>query len=265
MYIQSVYPRLDLETNPGWCLKFVQDSFRAPVMHATATIAADATQFRNTSRTMPDVAVPVWFWHYGIYNDVPGEYGHVVIWVPGRGFLSSPVTGFGSLWLSSIEDVERTFYAKYRFWTQDINTLRVVEPTPVKEKDPMPIQTSTPSYNSNQEIPPGKWSYLHLNDKKWITFIQGGSKVKSGTAYTNLATTGDVLVKYVQDETDKSGSKVLKSGSSVWSRISDIGIHAWPIQVKKGSQYRYRVMAKPVGDKPVKITSIRTITDYWEK
>lgn len=133
-YVQLAYPNLNQKTSAGWCLKFAQDSFGAPVMHATATIAANATKHRNYSRDMPNVAVPVWFWHYGTYNGVSGEYGHVVDWVPGRGFLSSPVSGFGQLWLSSIEEVEKTFNAKYRFWSLDINTLLVAEP--VKEPTP---------------------------------------------------------------------------------------------------------------------------------
>lgn len=234
-------------------------------MHATATIAANATKLRNTSRTMPNVAVPVWFWHYGTYNGVSGEYGHVVIWVPGRGFLSSPASGFGSLWLSSIEAVERTFLAKYRFWSLDINTLQVADKAPEKEEDPMPLQVSTPSYSSGQVLPPGKWTYLNLNAKKWVTFIQGGAKAKEGVAYLNLSCDSKVRVKYVQDETDSTGNKLIKSASSVWSTIDMIGTHSWPISVKKGSQFRYRVMAMPVGSTPVKVNSVRTITHYWEK
>lgn len=107
-------------------------------MHATATIAANSVETANPSREMPDIAVPVWFWHYGTYGGVTGEYGHVVIWVPGRGFLSSPVSGFGQLWLSSIEAVERTFNAKYRFWSRDINTLYVANYAP--EPKPLPTQ-----------------------------------------------------------------------------------------------------------------------------
>lgn len=126
--VQVVYPNLGQKTEAGWCLKFVQDAFGAPVMHETATIAANSVEDANPSRDMPDVSVPVWFWHYGTYGGVSGEYGHVVIWVPGSGFLSSPVAGYGQKWLPSIESVERTFNAKYRFWSRDINTLQVVKP-----------------------------------------------------------------------------------------------------------------------------------------
>lgn len=107
-------------------------------MHPSATEAANATKFRVHSREMPNVAVPVWFWHRGTYGGVTGEFGHVVIWVPGRGFLSSPVVGVGSLWLSSISEVERTFGATYRFYSLDINTLTVAEA--VTEELPPPVE-----------------------------------------------------------------------------------------------------------------------------
>lgn len=129
-YVQVVSPNLSQETGAGWCLKFTQDSFRAPRMYASATDAANATKLRNSSRSMPNVAVPVWFDHWGTYQGRYANWGHVVDWVPGRGFLSSPASGFGQLWLSSIEAVERTFNAKYRFWSLDINTLQVAKEAP---------------------------------------------------------------------------------------------------------------------------------------
>lgn len=127
-YVQLVSPNLNQESGAGWCLKFSQDAFRAPVMHPSATDAANATKYRHATREMPSVAVPVWFDHWGTYQGRYANWGHVVVWVPGRGFLSSPGSGFGQLWLPSIEAVERTFNAKYRFWSEDINTLRVAQP-----------------------------------------------------------------------------------------------------------------------------------------
>lgn len=135
VYKQIVSPNLSTETGAGWCLKFVQDSFRAPRMYNSATQAANSTKSRNSSRYMPSVAVPVWFDHWGTYQGVYDNWGHVVVWVPGRGFLSSPGIGYGQLWLGSIGAVEKTFNAKYRFWSLDINTLTVAEPVNVPTPD----------------------------------------------------------------------------------------------------------------------------------
>lgn len=150
-------------------------------MYPSATVAANATKLRNSSRTMPNVAVPVWFDHWGTYGDYGGTYanwGHVVVWVPGRGFLSSPVTGFGSLWLSSIEAVERTFQAKYRFWTLDINTLQVA-----KELQPDPTGRK-PVYFSNwidqknpQKVPSDKKDHLLAARGSNRTILSGKAQI----------------------------------------------------------------------------------------
>lgn len=116
--------------------------FNAPLVYGldSATKAADATKYRYTTRTMPSVAVPVWFDHWGTYGGIYGSWGHVVAWVPGRGFLTSPwYLAHGQEWYSSLEDIERIFNAKYRFWSLDINTLQVAgassSPTPDSSKD----------------------------------------------------------------------------------------------------------------------------------
>lgn len=234
-------------------------------MYSSATEAANATNLRYYSRTMPSVSVPVWFDHWGTYQGKYANWGHVVVWVPGRGFLSSPGVGFGQLWLSSLEEVEKTFNAKYRFWSLDINTLQVAKAPPIKEEDPMPLQTSTHSHNPKQVIPPNKWSYLRLNDKNWITFFQGGDKVKSGVAHLSIGCSGEADVRFVLDEVNADGSSVVKSLPSVRSRISSSGIHSWPVHLNKGSKNRYRVQVMPVGSDSITVTSVRTITNYWEK
>jgi hypothetical protein len=76
--------------------------------------------------------VPAWFSHYGTYGNPPSyeNWGHVVAYVPGSGFLSSPGAGYGSQWFNTIEDVERYFNASYVGYSLDINTLIVAEETP---------------------------------------------------------------------------------------------------------------------------------------
>lgn len=261
--VQVVRPRLDLKVAPGWCLKFVQDSFGAPVMHATATIAANATRYRNTSRVMPNVAVPVWFWHYGTYGGVSGEYGHVVIWVPGRGFLSSPVSGFGSLWLSSIEAVERTFLAKYRFWSQDVNTLRIAEPEPVKELDPMPKNTRiTYRPKSGREIG-NSWKYLTINDRGDVTVLGGGDNGRHAIVFCNVEVSGELDLRAVVEKTSLDGKKVDKTLLNYYSRVNGLGTYSIPLDIPNG--YRLRFQAKSTSKSPVKVVQVGYSVDYWEK
>ena len=127
-FTQLVEPNTLTKDATGMCLRFAQSVFGAPVAHRSATDAANATKFRHHTREMPDVAALVWFDHYGTYQNEFSNWGHVVAWVPGGGFLSSPGTGYGQQWFPSIDAVERTFNAKFRFWSEDINTLRVAEP-----------------------------------------------------------------------------------------------------------------------------------------
>lgn len=129
-FVQIVSPRTGTRDGTGWCLRFTQSVFGAPAMHESATIAANNTRLRHETRDMPNVAVPVWFDHWGTYGS-PLRYanwGHVVAWVPGHGFLSSPASGYGQQWFPSIDAVERAFNAKFRFWSEDINGLRVAQP-----------------------------------------------------------------------------------------------------------------------------------------
>ena len=119
---------LNATAGAGWCLAFVQSVFDAPVMHESAWKAWLATE-RKRNDPLPDAPVPVWFEHWGTY-DTPARwdnFGHVVAYVPGKGFLSSPRSGHGSEWFDSIEAVEQAFNATYVGWSEDLNTKTIYE------------------------------------------------------------------------------------------------------------------------------------------
>lgn len=133
---QHVKPRTNVLDGPGWCLRHTQSVYGltgAPFWHASAWKAWEATEHKHKSRTMPNASVPVWFSHYGTYG-APARYdnwGHVVSYVPGRGFLSSPAwvrpgQTVGQQWFDSIEAVERTFNAKFVGWSEDLNGTRII-------------------------------------------------------------------------------------------------------------------------------------------
>lgn len=130
---QRVQPRLDTRDGSGWCLRFAQSVFNAPIMHESAWIAwLNATGRHTTTKRPNDTAHLVWFSHWGTYGH-PARYdnwGHVAVWVPGRGYLSSPVTfssAWGQEWFSTIGALERALPGKYVGWSEGINGLRVIE------------------------------------------------------------------------------------------------------------------------------------------
>lgn len=137
MSTQLVTPNTAVTDGAGWCLRFTQSVWGAPVRYNSAWEAWEATTLKHgTSENIPtDVAVVVWFSHYGYYGHYD-NWGHVVSWIPGRGYLSSPTSGVGQKWLSTIQDVERSFNSTYVGWSEDINGLRVAEITTPRPPQP---------------------------------------------------------------------------------------------------------------------------------
>ena len=155
--IRSASP--DAKSYPGWCLRLVTESFfGTPGGHATARNAWDASGTKNTSRQMPPVQVPVWFSWKGTIDGIHKDWGHVVVYFPGRGFLSSPgkwTDGYGQQWFPSIEAVERWFNAPYLGFTLDIPMRGAVasyDGSPTPSPSPSP---STPVYGSTYTVVSG--------------------------------------------------------------------------------------------------------------
>jgi len=126
MWTQLVAPDTSVKANAGMCLAFVQSVYGAPVKYRSAWEAWQATTQKHADQ-LPTVSVPVWFSHYGTYGQPPSyeNWGHVVAYIPGSGFLSSPGEGYGSEMLATIEQVEQRFNSKYVGWSTDINGLQV--------------------------------------------------------------------------------------------------------------------------------------------
>lgn len=132
---------------PGYCLQLVTESFfGTPGGHNTARDAWDASGTKNTSRDLPNVQVPVFFSWVGTIDGVRKDWGHVVTYFPGRGFLSSPgkwTDGYGQQWFASIDAVTRWFNAPYLGFTLDIPMRGAVasftpDPTPGPAPEPTP-------------------------------------------------------------------------------------------------------------------------------
>jgi hypothetical protein len=166
---QLVRPWYGEKVEAGACLVMAQSVVGAPGGPYSATVAANATRHKHWDRAFPgDTIVVLWFSHWGTYQDYRNgqwrreDWGHVVIRDPnhfGRGvpgYYSSRRSGYGpGEWFRSVADIEREFSSSYRFWSEDINSVRVcmpaetpsvpaIKPAPILEEDDMIfIRTST--------------------------------------------------------------------------------------------------------------------------
>lgn len=114
----------------GWCLAYTEVAFGADRVSATATDEWNRISFRHEDRNLPSgVYVPVWFSHFGTYNGVYKNWGHVAIYKDGT-IWSSPISHkpYADIW-TSIEQVEQRYNCKFIGWSEDIGNKRVVQGT----------------------------------------------------------------------------------------------------------------------------------------
>ena len=178
MWVSTVTPNLTVQDNAGMCLRFTQSVWGAPVKYKSAWDSWLATPDKQ-SGDHPEVSCLIWFEHWGTYGTY-GNWGHVVTFVPGRGYLSSPTSGYGQQWFDSIRSVERAFNAKYVGWSPSINGLVVAKyvtgPKPVTESVDMIVKVQcvdgfaavwNMNTNAYQHIDdPNEWTYWteHLEE-----------------------------------------------------------------------------------------------------
>lgn len=135
-----ITPNFGAQNYAGNCLPLAQSVVGAGGGPVSATQAANATRFQHWDRAFPPNALcAVWLSHYGTYTNYTngqleyGDWGHVVIWSPSAfgvgqgGFYSSPQKGYGGEWFRSIAEVEAAFNSTYRFWSEDLNGIRVCQ------------------------------------------------------------------------------------------------------------------------------------------
>ena len=143
-YKQIVQPRTWVQDGAGWCLRFVQAVFATIAMYENAWVAWLNQRGRHFKNMPTNVSVAVWFSHWGTYNGIYKNWGHVVAWVPGRGYLSSPGAGYGQAWFPTIGAVEAYFGASYVGWTTYVHNRQIVKwvANLVKPKPkPKPVQS----------------------------------------------------------------------------------------------------------------------------
>jgi len=168
MWVATVTPNLNVRDSAGMCLRFTQSVWGAPVKYKSAWDSWLATPDKQ-SGDLPNVGCIVWFEHWGTYGSPPqyANWGHVVTYVPGRGFLSSPTSGTGQQWFDSIKSVERAFNAKYVGWSASINGLTVAK----YNEDPKPVKNGNYDMIVKVQCADG-WAAIwnmNTNEYQWIS------------------------------------------------------------------------------------------------
>lgn len=102
-----------------------------------------ATRYKHRNQNFPDEAILCWF------SGFSGA-GHVVVYVPGKGFYSSPYspsklaryqqgTNTHAV-LPSIAQIEKTYGVTYVGWSEDIEDKRVAEPDIIDDMVPRGVK-----------------------------------------------------------------------------------------------------------------------------
>lgn len=183
-FSSAVTANLGFRVLAGNCLAMAQGITGAPVMYASATDAANATRLRHHNKDIPNAMCVLWFDHWGTYGS-PGNmqyknWGHVVVYVPGKGYASSsPVGGETSTpyYYASINDVERAFNCTFRFWSEDINGKRVCTPASSPTQPPIHGMENDMIVFYTHALGKGKpgWLILGYTPKPLILSTQGSA------------------------------------------------------------------------------------------
>ena len=127
--IQLIVPDLSIIGNPDYCLSYVQSAYNVPATdphQADAWQAWEATQFKHTDLPPTDISVPVWFSWTGTINGVAQNWGHVAVSTP-QGIYTNPLSGSGHEVFPSVQALATAYGVQYVGWSEDIETLRVVQ------------------------------------------------------------------------------------------------------------------------------------------
>lgn len=152
-WVQKVEANLAAQDYAGFCLRFQQYAFPGSpaVYYPTARAAWDASGFKHFEYPNNDAAVPISYSWVGTINGVTQDWGHAAVYVPGRGVLSSPGSGYGQQWFSSIDELARAWGLTYLGWTEDVGGFRVVDCV----ESPAPTPTPAPDGSVWYTVVPG--------------------------------------------------------------------------------------------------------------
>lgn len=151
--LKQVTPaNLTVKDGLGWCLRFTQSAFGAPVAYSSARTAWSGQKGRHPGENPPKgVSVPIWFDHWGSYGYPAkyGNWGHVAVSLPDGRVFTSPMLAsqlsqwdtvknemVGSAIYPSISALQKVIGGSpnYLGWSEFMNDKKVV----AKADDPEP-------------------------------------------------------------------------------------------------------------------------------
>lgn len=134
----------------GWCLAYVEVAFGSPRLYPDAWTGWQNAKYKHADWNLPSgVYVPIWFSHSATYNGQYKNWGHVAIYKDGK-VWSSPLSRkpYADVF-DSIAEVEQKFSSKFVGWSEDIATLRVIEPLPNYTVEKIPRKVIELTKNAN--------------------------------------------------------------------------------------------------------------------
>ena len=192
----------------GWCLGYVNAAFGVAPHAYTAWRSWEIAQKKHTDRNFPtNVYFPVWFQHFGSYNGVYQNWGHVAIYYVRSDtgemqIWSSPITHkpFADTW-NSIGEVERYYSSTFVGWSEDINGTQIIELTP----DILPTQRVTAAKCNAREEPNTNSAIFQEIDAGEVIDIKGyvtnGQDVEGNTTWFVTARSGKYMSAQVFTDT----------------------------------------------------------------
>lgn len=143
---------LNAQDNAGWCLRFQQRAFPgSPVTYYDCARAAWDNSVQHWEYPDNTAIVPISYSWVGTINGLTKDWGHAAVWVPGRGVLSSPGSGYGQAWFGSIDELAQRWGLTYLGWSEDVGGFRVVDP--VADPTPAPAPAPAPEVRSHVIVP----------------------------------------------------------------------------------------------------------------
>lgn len=135
---QLVSANYGVQDYAGYCLRFTQSVFGAPVKYPTAWDAWLAVDGKHQDRNMPNTDVPIFFESWGTYSGQYRNWGHAAVYQASTGrVFSSPGSGYGNLWFASITEAEQRWGMRYVGWSEYLNGMQITNYT----GDPAPAPT----------------------------------------------------------------------------------------------------------------------------
>lgn len=127
----------------GFCLRFQQKVFPgSPAIYYPTARAAWDNAIQHAEYPDGSAIVPISYSWVGTINGIYQDWGHAAVFFPGRGVLSSPGSGYGQQWFSSIDELARAWGLTYLGWSEDVGGFRVVDGSASPAPAPSPSGTT---------------------------------------------------------------------------------------------------------------------------